>query len=47
MLVYDSIRQHDFVTAEGTAVLAGLFMVIVRLALDLARAMFDPRARTA
>jgi peptide/nickel transport system permease protein len=47
MLVYESVRHHDFVTAEGTAVLAGLFMVIVRLALDLARAMFDPRARTA
>jgi len=46
-LVSESIRHHDFVTAEGTAVLAGLFMVLVRLALDLVRAIADPRVRRA
>ncbi len=47
MLVYESIRYHDLVTAEGVAVLAGLFMVVVRLALDVVRAMVDPRVRSA
>ncbi len=47
MLVYESIRHDDIVTAEGVAVLAGLFMVVVRLALDVLRAIFDPRVRTA
>jgi peptide/nickel transport system permease protein len=45
LLVSDSIRHHDYATAEGVAVLAGMFMVVVRLALDLIRALVDPRVR--
>ena len=45
LLVYQSIRHHDLIIVEGTAVLAGVFMVVVRLALDLVRALVDPRVR--
>jgi peptide/nickel transport system permease protein len=45
LLVYESIRRGDLVVVEGTVVLAGLFMVLVSLALDLVRAFVDPRTR--
>ncbi|HTX46250.1 MAG TPA: ABC transporter permease [Solirubrobacteraceae bacterium] len=45
LLVYQSIRHHDLVIVEGAVVLAGLFMVLVRLALDIIRALVDPRVR--
>jgi peptide/nickel transport system permease protein len=45
LLVYQAIQHHQLVVIEGVAVLAGLFMVLVRLALDIVRALLDPRVR--
>jgi peptide/nickel transport system permease protein len=45
MLVYESIRRGDLVTVEGTVVLAGLFIVLVTVALDIVRGFVDPRTR--
>jgi peptide/nickel transport system permease protein len=45
MLVYESIRRGDLVTVEGTVLLAGLFMVLVNVALDVVRGFVDPRTR--
>ncbi|HEX3801878.1 MAG TPA: ABC transporter permease [Solirubrobacteraceae bacterium] len=45
MLVYESIRRGDLVTVEGTVVLAGLFMVLVNMAVDVVRGVVDPRTR--
>jgi peptide/nickel transport system permease protein len=45
MLVYESIRRGDLVTVEGTVLLAGLFMVLVNVALDVVRRFVDPRTR--
>jgi len=46
LLVYRSIRHDNLVIVEGTVVMAGLLMVLVRLALDVIRALVDPRVRT-